>query len=143
MAVTNLRQFSADLQKFARSINVQFETIVRKLAIDLFTKIVERTPVDTGRSRASWTLNAGRPSYKAQPQSFKADPNSATSAALNQTSKVAAMKPFEEMIWIANGLEHLPWLENGTSKIRPYNMVELSIIEVEAEVEAEIKRRAQ
>lgn len=143
MAVTNVRKFNADLQAFAASINVQFETVVRKLIIDLFRRVVEKTPVDTGRARASWTLNIGRPSYQAQRANYKSNGPAATQEAMGQLDKVKNVKPFEEIVWIANGLHYLPYLENGTATIAPVAMVELSIVEAEAEIEAEMKRRAR
>ncbi|MCK4778406.1 MAG: hypothetical protein KAS39_08485, partial [Actinomycetia bacterium] len=68
--------FSNSLQELARFCTVNVEAIITKTLIDLFGRIVERTPVDTGRAKANWFMgpspeveefnedNAGEYEYK-------------------------------------------------------------------------------
>ena len=35
--------------------------MIRRIAIEIYTRITLKTPVDTGRARASWNLSRGKP----------------------------------------------------------------------------------
>ena len=49
--------FAADCEKFRRkSFNARMNVVVRKVSLDLFKKVVEKTPVDTGRARGNWMV---------------------------------------------------------------------------------------
>jgi hypothetical protein len=49
--------FAADCEKFRRkSFKGRMNVVVRKVSLDLFKKVVLRTPVDTGPTRANWTV---------------------------------------------------------------------------------------
>ena len=45
--------FAGDLKKFAQSTNLEIETVVRKVAFDIYKGITQKTPVDTGRAKAN------------------------------------------------------------------------------------------
>ena len=59
MAKKGAFAFRADLGKFAEKVDIEIAQAVQYVAIDLFIKIVEKTPVDKGRLRASWTITVG------------------------------------------------------------------------------------
>ena len=49
--------FAADCEKFRRkSFKGRMNVVVRKVSLDLFKKVVQRTPVDTGRARGNWMV---------------------------------------------------------------------------------------
>ena len=49
--------FAADCDKFRRkSFKGRMNVVVRKVSLDLFKKVVLRTPVDTGRARGNWMV---------------------------------------------------------------------------------------
>jgi hypothetical protein len=141
MAKTNIREFQADLERFSKQLKVDLEVIIRKIAIDLLTKIVLRTPVDTGRARASWNLSAGEPDESTAPDGVRLSASTAAALALSTRKNVQNAKPFSELIWITNGLPYILALEYGHSRQAPAGMVEVSIAELEAELQAEIDRR--
>ena len=53
--------FSADISKFAKKFNADVKTVIRKISFEAFSRIVLRTPVDTGRARANWGVQPGTP----------------------------------------------------------------------------------
>lgn len=54
----DFRQFSVDLDNFVKQVGLSAQAVQKKVAFDLFRRIVKKTPVDTGRARASWTISA-------------------------------------------------------------------------------------
>lgn len=57
----SLQLFNADLLKFSQKTGIHLEMLIRRIAIEIYTRITLKTPVDTGRARASWNLSRGRP----------------------------------------------------------------------------------
>ena len=56
------RQFALDLKKFGKVTQDQARLIFQKIVLDLDTRIVLGTPVDTGRARGSWFSSVNVPS---------------------------------------------------------------------------------
>lgn len=46
--------FGQSLRQFAAESTAKAALVHKKVAIDLFTRIIQRTPVDTGRLRGNW-----------------------------------------------------------------------------------------
>jgi len=53
------QQFSLDITNFAVAVQIDIELLLKAIAFQIFVDIVNATPVDTGRARASWTISAG------------------------------------------------------------------------------------
>jgi hypothetical protein len=54
------RQFNVSLDDFARRVGLSGTTVAKRVAFDLFGRIVRKTPVDTGRARASWNISTNQ-----------------------------------------------------------------------------------
>ena len=50
---------AGDLEKWARKINANIDDIITATCLDISTKIIQRTPVDTGRLRGNWQATIG------------------------------------------------------------------------------------
>ena len=55
----SVASFNVDLNKFAKSMDIELETVVRKLAFEIYKGVTQKTPVDTGRAKANWMLGYG------------------------------------------------------------------------------------
>lgn len=53
--------FAADVARFAKKANASIDLITRKVTLDLFSDVVRRTPVDTGRLKGSWIASQHAP----------------------------------------------------------------------------------
>jgi len=53
--------FAADLSRFAKKAEAATDAVVRKVTFDLFSDVVRRTPVDTGRLKANWQASQNVP----------------------------------------------------------------------------------
>jgi len=78
------------------------------LAMEALTRIVARTPVDTGRARGGWFVTL---STTSDAPTGAVDPTGG--GAINAgASKIGAAKPFQ-VIWIQNNVEYIRILEEG------------------------------
>nr|BDD47044.1 hypothetical protein 14 [bacterium] len=53
--------FAIDIAKFHAKTIEQIDVIRRKTTLDVFSRIVKRTPVDTGRTRGNWQVSVAAP----------------------------------------------------------------------------------
>lgn len=147
MADLSLVQFQAEMAKFAKIVDINLATVVKKIAFDLFTKIVYRTPVDTGRARAGWGISINTPitivptgyggkKLKAKSSAHEADVvNSYQATEGVQLPDLSGIDGTQQ-VFILNAVEYIEMLEDGSSKQAPAGMVRVSIAEVEAEINA-------
>ena len=119
---TNILKFSAQIEAFAEKIKAAPAVVQKKIAIDLWSSITRRTPVDTGRARANWFLNVGAPSQRVD-EYPDAKTGSVPAPELPDISKVDGYQP----VFIINNLPYIEALENGHSKQAPNGMVRLAI----------------
>ena len=117
----SVASFNVDLNKFAKSMDIELETVVRKLAFEIYKGVTQKTPVDTGRAKANWMLGYG----------------SINSTITNNTTFTAVQPPKgsgKRPIYITNNLPYINKLENGSSKQAPTGMVNLTMNEVQRSV---------
>ena len=127
---TDASHFADDLLKMADYFNGSFEKIIRKACIDLYRRIVERTPVDTGRAKASWQLATYHDDYERPDGEYSA---SDIQGFINEQIDGLQIDIHEGgIVVIYNNLEYIEQLENGTSQQAPEGMVEVSLSEFEA-----------
>lgn len=127
---TNIAEFEADLEKFAATIGVEFSVVVRKVVVDLYTRITVLTPVLTGRARASWMLDKDETTDAVAEEGADAIAKNAA-----QLAKISAIdfNPFVTW-WIYNNLPYIVPLEYGHSKKSPAGMVRVALAEIESEI---------
>lgn len=102
---------------------------VRQVAFEIQEKIVERTPIDTGRAKASWRLNPNVADGSVEPD-LTGDgeellfAGQSLSVARAQQQKI----PFgTRRIVISNNLHYIEKLENGGSRQAPVGMVAITV----------------
>jgi len=111
--------FSLDIASFAKETGLELELVTRKIALDAYTRVTIKTPVDTGRARANWNIGAGSPDLGVTEDTSKPSPN-------------LAKGDGDDAIFITNNLEYVHELENGSSKKAPDGMVAITMLELEA-----------
>jgi len=52
-----MSRFTDDIAKFRAKVQARANSVIRKVGFDLHGRIVERTPVDTGRAKAGWSID--------------------------------------------------------------------------------------
>lgn len=123
--IRNRRRFEVSLDKFAKQVNLDVVTVVKKLALDIFADIVSGTPVDTGRAMNNWNISIG--SIDRSTTEKGGNPRSISTAKQgNAFRKLSSLQPFQK-VWISNHLPYIGFLEDGSSDKAPNGWVEASI----------------
>lgn len=112
-------QFRRRLTVIGRSIVSEAGKAIRKAALAADQAAVLATPVDTGRARANWIVTTGSPSEEADRPPDK----SGQSAISEGSATIASVRP-EDAVFIANNVEYIAFLENGSSSQAPNGMLE-------------------
>lgn len=125
-------------------LQMKLEERARDHMVALFKKVIMRTPVYTGRTRANWNVSQGSPNY-----SFGF--STQLSRAMAQVAKIRKM-PLGAKIYLANGAPHIRLLEyggypehpeqftgrtvDGFSSQAPQGMVRISVAEFGSPISA-------
>lgn len=122
--------WSIPLDKLAARTGQRLDTVTRKVTLDLFTSVVQKSPVDTGRFRANWNVGT--------------TPNVSFTASTNQGRGITeAQKALNiaagGVVYLANGLPYARRLEYGYSGQAPAGMVRLSVREFRQFVERAVR----
>lgn len=123
-------QFALDLAAFAAKAGDNAGQVVRKVSIDMMGRVVKRSPVDTGRFRANWTMNFGSPDLSTSADVDK----TGDSTIKTQAERLAGFKIGPE-VYIMNSLPYAIRLENGYSQQAPIGMVKITIAEFQTMVD--------
>ena len=129
---SNARDFSSSLTKFADNTTGSIEKVIRKSCIDLYRAIVEKTPVDMGRAKASWGLSTYNSndviSEDKEGMSFNE-----INEIIESTVSDFTFSVHDDQVVIYNNLEYITVLESGDgSKQAPLGMVSISLTEFTA-----------
>lgn len=133
--MADLKGFERDLDKFAASLNIGVEQVVKKIALDVFTGVVRKTPVDKGRARASWVIGVERPLNSPELSTDKTFSAAEAAQFANlELAELSRLKPFDT-VFISNSLPYIEALEDGHSKQAPQGMVAVTLSEVERDLD--------
>ena len=117
----SVASFNVDLNKFAKSMDIELETVVRKLAFEIYKGVTQKTPVDTGRAKANWNIGLG-----------------AIDSRITKNTTFQAIEPpkgaGKRPIYITNNLPYINKLENGSSKQAPTGMVALTMSSIQRSI---------
>lgn len=131
--------FALDVSKFVKKASAAPGLVIKKLAIDVLSKVVQRTPVGNptlwaspppkgyvgGRLRANWVASIGAPSFSTSTQIDKTGgPTTRRGRATIEASKGDAD------IYIMNSLPYVRTIEyDGRSSQAPAGMVRITVSE--------------
>src|SRR3546814_4931116 len=95
---------------------------VRYVSLELFRRVVLRSPVDSGRFRANWSVGIGR-----IPQGVvELDDKTGTATISKADAELAEVKA-GDVIYLINNVPYGPRLENGWSKQAPAGVVAVTV----------------
>nr|BDD43784.1 hypothetical protein 4 [Spirochaetaceae bacterium] len=124
--------FYLDLKRFADKTERKLLIIPRKTALELFRRVVMRTPVDTGRARGNWQANVGSPAVGV----VEATDTGGGSTIMDIAKEVESWDVENVAIYLVNNLPYIVPLEDGWSDQAPAGMVKISLAEFPDIVEA-------
>lgn len=97
------KQFAANVQKWVDKAKARLEAVVTETRVEVYNRLVLKSPVDTGRFRANWHLEG-------QPYTYTDDKTSSDgSEFLSKLSELAK----HDVVYILNALPYARVLEYG------------------------------
>jgi len=126
--MVGFKQFESNMRKRGQQVVKNAAEAVKKVALVVDQRVVEATPVDTGKARSNWTANLNGPvSVIREPYSPGQGGSTGAAniaAAIQQaTTVISTAKPGDE-VWISNSVSYIGGLNKGTSTQAPANFVQ-------------------
>jgi hypothetical protein len=112
-----------DLDGLTENVAVMADKVQRKAALDLFGELIQTTPIDTGRARAGWNMDAQKgedvPESVEQPEKWKKG-----KTPYYKRPKTPIPPKGATAIYIYNNVEYIKHLNDGTTTQAPRLFVE-------------------
>ena len=131
-------QFEMQIKDFLdQYLPEQQVLFVKKVSRKLLVKLINKSPVDTGRFRGAWEIGIGTPNRDEPETPDKAKGRSNISY---QRAKdiISGLQP-GDVVFISNNLDYALMLEYGWSKKAPEGMVAISLNEIDAWLQGQKK----
>lgn len=129
--------FIADLKVFKdRILPKTFVAFQKYIALELYKRIMQKTPVDKGTLRGSWTISIGSQDTNPANKNTTAKQGAALSSAerADFQTAIAGMQELQlgQIVWINNAMPYVLRIEfDGHSSVKaPQGMVQISINEL-------------
>lgn len=123
--MAKISNFNVDLNNFSKKLNINLSQVIRKVSLDIWNGVTRRTPVDTGRARASWNLSEEFVNLSTAPE---------TTSNPNAVGKRGLITGKGKTVWVTNNVDYIEFLENGSSKQAPTGMVNITLAEAAAKI---------
>lgn len=128
--------FQRAVQNWIGKVDIAVDVLTKRTAFKVLNGCAERTPVDTGRARASWNMVVGRnPDLSVQPEDYKANKEQALNTALSTGRSLENARVYT----VSNNLDYIIWLEEGTSKMKPHHMAKLAVADAVTELKINVR----
>jgi len=130
------KNFNKFVNRFIKQSGVSTDKAIRKIALDLLTRIVLKTPVSTGRARAGWfvSMNGLNGPWVEEGNDPKAIAEGRAKGKF--VSKLTGRK--DKYVELINGVYYAIYLEYGSSKQASSGMVRVSLREMTGKLPKEI-----
>lgn len=121
--------FEIDIARFVAKAKGNIDLVIRKIALDMFTRVILKSPVDTGRFRGNWQV-----AIESIPSGTLALDDKTGTATISKVTAVTLGLRAGQTITLVNNLAYARALEYGHSKQAPAGMVRLTLTEFGAVV---------
>ena len=123
--------FEAQLKEFSDVLLPEYQTVfVKKISMELLKKLINKSPVDTGRFRGAWVVsrNMASRSEPDTPDKSEGEDN----ISFQRADGLVAQLKSGDIVYLSNNLDYALMLEYGWSKQAPSGMAAVSLNEIEA-----------
>lgn len=127
--------FGDDLKQFSLNLGNVSEEVFRGTSIDMSTKVITRTPVDTGRARGNWFATIDTPSDQVTDSQSKSGIRP-----IGKARTTADKSKLGQSFYLTNNLPYIERLENGYSGQAPEGMVERTVNEFQRVVDSQANK---
>lgn len=145
--------FARSITTFVEKTGVRADQVLRKLGLDAFQGVLLKSPVDTGRFRASWRITINRvdlstippPDAPTMSVAEAKDAYRVLLAGAQSAQQAAAVievgkAVFGDSINITNNLPYAEKLEDGWSGQAPQGVLKLTFQEIVSEFDAVVRK---
>lgn len=131
--MTTFKGFAKKLQQVSKNFEANSERVLIRMAEGFTNKVIEHTPVDTGRAVSNWTISIGVPQMSLREPYVPGKKGSTAEAnrraAEAEARKVTKTYKSKAQVFVTNITPYIGDLESGTSKQAPYGMVDFGFLE--------------
>lgn len=128
-------EFSFAMSRFASQTKEKEKIVIRRIAIEVFKRIILGTPVDEGTARGNWQASTITPKEGVLERKDKT--GSATIAAMR--AEVSGWTPKDDLpAFITNNLPYIQRLNEGHSEQAPPHFIEQVVSDYLGIVEASV-----
>lgn len=121
-----MASFSADISAFIKKTGLRADIVLRKIGLDAYTGVLLRSPVDTGRFRASWRIGVNEADTSVSPPRKRRSAKQGAPPTAGEGGRAGAKideAKFGDTIIISNNLPYARPLELGHSGQAPQGIV--------------------
>jgi hypothetical protein len=118
---------AADIQRIQLHLTQRTAQLLTLIVAETDAQLKMRTPVDTGRARASWAIGVNQVNPTVAPDTVRGQP------VVSADPQVPAVT-IGSVVYITNSLPYARRLEYGQSKQAPNGMVRLTAAEMPARI---------
>ena len=139
------RNFSQSIQGFAANLtHKKARLVIQKVGMEALTRLVRKTPVDTGRARGNWQVSIGSPlvdydDEKKDPSGGEAETTSGGMSVIMAGQGKMKDAPLDSVIWITNNVPYIEILDSGRSNQAPTGMLDSTMIELQSMFERDMR----
>ena len=119
-----MASFAVDISRWTEKAKGNLDLVVRKVALDLFRRIIMRSPVDLGRFKGNWQVAIN----SAPAGTLELNDKSGTATIARATAVTLGLKAGQS-IFLVNNLSYARKLEFGHSKQAPMGMIRITVEE--------------
>lgn len=116
--------FELDIQRFVDKAKGNIDLVIRKIALDMFKRVIMKSPVDTGRFRANFQVAIG-----SMPAGTLEIDDKTGAATISKVTAATLGLSAGQTIYLVNNLAYARRLEYGHSKQAPNGMVRITVQE--------------
>jgi hypothetical protein len=137
---SNLAQFNREITDFAKSIPDKTVVLHKKIVLEALRRLVEKTPVDTGRARGNWQVTIANPAEgqvsgdwpktKGERKTTRPPLRPEDNATISKGLAALTGLPKFQVVWISNNVDYIEFLEEGSSKQAPAGMLAVTVEEL-------------
>lgn len=129
-----IESFSLQIEKWTEETQKRVTLAVRKIALDVFERIILKSPVDTGRFRGNWQVQIG----SIPTGTLEIDDKSGQVTLAKAQAEVLGVKA-GDTIYLINNLPYARRLEYGWSNQAPEGMVRTTVAEYQPIVDQVVR----
>jgi hypothetical protein len=119
-----MSDFALDISKWVEKAQGRIDLVVRKISLDVFRRVIMKSPVLSGRFKGNWQVAIGN----IPAGTLAIDDKSGTATMAKVTAATMRLNA-GEVIYLVNNLSYSRVLEYGHSKQAPNGMVRLTLAE--------------